>query len=268
MACYRQSIEISQELGDIWRVLSARHNLGIEMDIAGQWEAASREHRWALDLAERLGSRKHRAQITLSLGILETKRGNYELAGELLATSVEMARELGLQDHVVAAQSSLAQLRLRQEQVAAAGELLAAAEALATELEARDQLPEIWRGRAEVALAAGRTDEALEIIEQIQRSGARLGLDLELGMSQRVLGQILSARGEDARSAFEESLSLLRSQDPYEAARTEHRWALALLGRGDRAGAEALLVSARAAFLKLGAGRDLGEVEAVLGRMP
>ncbi len=265
IAYYQQAIEISQELGDILRVLSARHNLGIEMDIAGQWEAASQEHRWALDLAEKLGSRKHRAQITLSLGILETKRGNYGLAGELLATSVAKARELGLQDHVVAGQSSLAQLKLRQNQVAAAAELLVAAESLATELEARDQLPEIWRGRAEVALAAGRMDEALEIIKQSINLAPDLDLDWELGMSQRVLGQILSARGKDPRNAFEESLSLLRDQDPYEAARTEHQWALALLGRGDRAGAKELLVSARAAFLKLGAGRDLAEVEATLG---
>lgn len=268
VACYRQSIAISEQLGDFWRVLSAQHNLGIEMDIAGEWGAASREHRWALDLAERLGSRKHRAQITLSLGILETKRGNYETAGEILTTSMEMARELGLQDVVVAARSSLAQLRIRQDQIAVADELLASAEALAAELEAQDQLPEIWRGRAEVTLAGGRLDDALEIIRQSCDLARNVGLDLELGMSQRVLGRVLSARGEDARSAFEESLSLLRSQDPYEAARTEHQWARALLGRGDRPGAETLLVSARAAFLKLGAGRDLGEVEAILGRMP
>lgn len=265
MACYRQSIGISEQLGDFWRVLSARHNLGIEMDIAGEWEAASREYRWALDLAERLGSRKHRAQITLSLGILETKRGNYETAGEMLTTSVEMARDLGLQDVVVAACSSLAQLRLRQDRIAAADELLAAAETLAAELEAQDQLPEIRRGRAEVALAAGRPDEALEIIKQSSDLAREIGLDLELGMSQRVLGQVLSAREEDARGAFEESLALLRSQDPYEAARTEHQWALTLLGRGDRAEASELLATARAAFLKLGAGRDLGEVEAILG---
>ena len=99
-----------------------------------------------------------------------------------------------------------------------------------------------------------------------------LGMELEEGMSQRILGQALLANEQPkpALSALERSLSLLADQDPYEAARTKIQWGQVLVsglevpcsssGQGT-----AMLQEAREAFEKLGAKRDLATVNGLLG---
>jgi hypothetical protein len=90
-----------------------------------------------------------------------------------------------------------------------------------------------------------------------------LGLDLEQGMSLRVLGQasLVNGQPKPAMDAFEKSHAILSDLDPYEAARTKTQWGLALVSGGDVERGTSLLEEARAAFATLGARRDLAAVE-------
>ncbi len=264
---YRQALDIAQRTGDQWRAVSVRHDLGIEMEIAGDWPAAVTEYQEALALAERLGSRTPQTGLTLALGIVNTKLGDYEKAGTCLRNSVEMARTYALGRHLVAALSSLADLRLRQGEPEAAATLLAEAETRAGEMDAGDQLAEIHRNWALVWLARGDVAAAHAEVERSLEWARKLELDLEEGMTLRVQGQALSTDGQSAEveKAFERSLGLLSGRDPYEAARTQVQWGLALLSSGCTDRGKTMLQEARSAFRQLGALRDVAAVDEVLG---
>jgi hypothetical protein len=64
---------------------------------------------------------------------------------------------------------------------------------------------------------------ALDDIEPSAKLAQELGMDLEVGMSLRVQGQILlvDGQGEATLAAREQSLGILDGQDPNEAARTK-----------------------------------------------
>jgi len=264
--CWQQAREISEQLGDYWRVASARHCLAIQMEIAGHWSQASAEYQAALELAKRLGSLTLQVGLSLSLGIIETKQGRDEAATAHLRECQSIAREHVLRYHLVFAMASLADLYWRQGEVVAAEPLLVEAERLALEMSSREQLPEIYRGWAQVRLAQGQIDRAREDAERSVKLAHELGLENEEGMSLRILGQTLLACGrqESALTAFEQSLSILAGRDPYEAARTQTQWGLALRAKGDVPRGIALLQAARATLEKLGARRDLAAVDAFL----
>ena len=264
--CWQQAREISEQLGDYWRVASARHCLAIQMEIAGHWSQASAEYQAALELAKRLGSLTLQVGLSLSLGIIETKQGRDEAATAHLRECQSIAREHILRYHLVFAMASLADLYWRQGEVVAAEPLLVEAERLALEMSSREQLPEIYRGWAQVRLAQGQIDRAREDAERSVKLAHELGLENEEGMSLRILGQTLLACGrqESALTAFEQSLSILAGRDPYEAARTQTQWGLALRAKGDVPRGIALLQAARATLEKLGARRDLAAVDAFL----
>jgi hypothetical protein len=91
-------------------------------------------------------------------------------------------------------------------------------------------------------------------------------MPLEEGLGLRALGCALlaNAQTDAALDAFAQSLALLEDKDPYEAARTQHQWALALHATEDMDESASLLESARTKFKRLGAQRDLAAVDEVL----
>ena len=83
------------------------------------------------------------------------------------------------------------------------------------------------------------------------------------GIGLRVQGQAQWAnhqRGE-ALDSFEKSLAILADRDPYESARTKVEWAKCLRSEGNVEQSIALLQQAKSAFEKLGAQRDLADLD-------
>ena len=78
-------------------------------------------------------------------------------------------------------------------------------------------------------------------------------------------GQIFAAAGrrKAAFTAYEQSLALLATIDPFEAARTQVAWARDLLTAGRAAQAAERLDAAQPVFETLGAKRDLDEIQAI-----
>ncbi|MGE5603502.1 MAG: tetratricopeptide repeat protein [Nitrososphaerales archaeon] len=266
LACYREALEISRQLHDPWQTVVVRGNLAIEMEIAGDWQGAAAKYQAALALAEELCSRTHELDLQLNLGFLATRQGEDAVALAHLTHCRSLADRASLRLHLVYADTGLADLYIRQGKPEAAGPLLAEAETLAREIDARDRLPEIGFLRALWRLAAGENDAAVIEVEAAAQLAHELEMPTEEGISLRVCGQALRAAGRmsEARSAFDRSLSLLADCNPYEAARTRALWGSALAAAGDVQKGSQLLQEARAVFAKLGARRDLAEVEAIL----
>jgi tetratricopeptide (TPR) repeat protein len=227
--------------------------------LAGDWPDALEAYQEGLALAERLGSRNRPIPFMVNIGILYTRQGRFDPAEALLDRSLALARQAGLHHFEPICLLHLADLHLRRNRVAAAGPLLEQAETLAIETETRYQLPEIWRLLALVRLADKQPDPALDYARRSVELARDLGMGLEEGVSQRILGQVLLAtkQVEPARLALEASLALLEEQDPYELAQTK-----LVLGE-----AEALqlnnsrrikwLAEARATLERLGVDQDM-----------
>ena len=124
-------------------------------------------------------------------------------------------------------------------------------------------LPETYTIQAQLALAEGDPAGAQQCAEQAIAVAAGLGQAVDEGKAWRVKGQALAAAGQmtDALAAFERSLALLAGQDPYETARTQAQWGLALLSSGCTDRGKTMIQEARAVFQQLGALRDVAAVD-------
>ena len=105
--------------------------------------------------------------------------------------------------------------------------------------------------------AAGDTESAREAADRVEREAARLGTPYMRGRARHVRAQVLSSAGDHdgARQAAEDAADLFAAGSaPYEAAQARKLLseALKLLGRNERAAAEA--AAARAALTLLGVG--------------
>lgn len=260
-AYYQEALTMAEELGDRWRVTSARHNTGVELEINGDWEAAVGEYQAALATADQLGSARHQATVISSLGILRMKRGEYAESEAHLTRGLAVAEAASLRAYQVGALASRADLYLRQERMDEAGALLAQAREMAEEIEGRDQLPEIFRLIALLQVTEGDARQALLTIERSLALAREMDIQPEVGEGLRVKGQALAALGdESAMTCFAESAAVLKDYDPYEAARTQATWGHALLAGAEAERGRALLREAKVEFERLGASRDAAAI--------
>lgn len=263
----QQALEITQQMNDYFGMLVLQSNLAIEKEIAGDWEEAAIDHQQALALAEKLGGVAEQVAIESNLGLLYTNRGDIELAMTRLGHALELARAHNLNEQLVHILSNLADLHLRQEEPETAKPLLVEAERVALELNSKYQLPEVYRGWARLQLANGQPGAAMKNAERSVNLARELGLQLEEGISLRILGLAMLADNqiELAVAALEDSLSLLADQDPYEAARTKMEWGRYLNSDTSTDRGRTLLQQAQVTFRELGARRDLTAVDEILG---
>ena len=262
-----QALELSRQLLDFYGLSSILGNIAIDKEVSGDWTGADADYQEALRLAEQLGSLFEQAHIHNLLGTLRLHQGDDASAEIHLVAGVNLFRQIANPEYLAATLPVLAQLRLRRQEWEAARTVLAEAEALATEGGWDYILPETYTTQAELALAEGNPAGAQQHAEQAIAVAGGLGQAVDEGKGWRVKGQALAAAGQMPRAlaAFERSLALLTGQDPYETARTQVQWGLALLASGCTDRGRAMLQEARAVFRQLGALRDVAAVDEVLG---
>ena len=239
--------------------LVAEMNLGVYAFTYGDWDGAVDKFTTANLLAARVGSGAQRTELAINLGYLLLRRGDDAEAGMQLQAALALARQNHLTRHEIAGLINLAEWQQRRGELEKAQELVAAAQQLALTTHISGYLPEIYRRRAQIGLAAGDAAGALNAIAQSLTEAA--DMPLERGISLRVQGRALVASGDlgAAAEAFAHSLELLTGADPYEAARTQLAWARLRLASGDEQGAQILFDAAAQTFARLGAQRDLEE---------
>ena len=259
----QQALGHAQRINDVWAMIEVWLDLGIELDIAGRWAEALAQYRNALEQAERLGSLHQQARSLLGLGNTYVKQGDFEFARSNLSRCVSLARSQDWKSLVIYAGNSLANLHLSQAEIEVAEGWLTEADELAQVTGVREQLPETYRYWALVRLAQRRPQEALAYAKQSLDLAYEFESAADKGIGLRVQGQAQWAnhqRGE-ALDSFEKSLAILADRDPYESARTKVEWAKCLRAERNVEQSTALLQQAKSAFEKLGAQRDLADLD-------
>jgi tetratricopeptide (TPR) repeat protein len=257
-----QSLAVSRQLQDHYRSILTLGNLCVFKFIAGDWPGALADSQQALALAEQLGSSLERTRLNVNLGVMYTKMGRFDAARQHLETSRRLAVAFNLREYQVLSLSSLADIAIRRQDALHAAGLLQEAEGLVQTMEAEWQLPEIHRLWGETKLLQGEAAAAFDHAQRAVEIAQRLGMALEEGTSQRVMGQARLACGEHelADQAFDRSLTLLDHTDNYEAARTRLVWGRAQVEAGRVEQGRALLAQARTVFEQLGAEAELRTV--------
>jgi tetratricopeptide (TPR) repeat protein len=252
---------MSEQLHDSLRMVVALGNLALFDDVAGQWQAASASYLRAIELSARLGATTQCVRHTQNLGLLSINIGDDKAAFASLTNALELARANNLREYELVCQFGLADLHLRRDEIDAAVPLLEKVEQLAVITGSRNRQQEVYRYWAYIHLMRGDAVEGLATVERALALGREIGDLYDEGLSLRIQGLALLALGRpgDAHVAFERSLMLL-ADDPYESARTQVHWGLALRDSGDAGRGTAMLHEARANFAYLGARRDLAEV--------
>jgi ATP/maltotriose-dependent transcriptional regulator MalT len=264
----RQALELCRRVNNYCEMLGSLMNLAIDKYYYGDWVGAAGDLKQALDLAVRLGNVVEQIRIRNNLGTLQTGLGDHDSALRTVSQAIDAARRWALPHELVWLLYTLAELYIQRRDWEAAQSAALEAKKLSTTLGVRWVLPQIYAVLAQVHLALGSLETALGYAEQSAHLARELEMRIEEGVGQRVLGQSLLAQGRaaEAMQAFEGSLTLLQGETPYEAARTEVQWGLALLRGDEREAGERRLERARATFERLGARHDLAVVEAVVRR--
>jgi tetratricopeptide (TPR) repeat protein len=163
---------------------------------------------------------------------------------------------------------SWAASRARQYDAAAA--YVAKAQAMAQELGKRlihaDALAAV---DAEIALGAGRVQEAITLAGQAVDIAQEMGAIGGEGLARRTWGQALAAletpRWDEAELQLARSLRLLEEgQSRLEAARTHVAWGVVCRNRGDLAGARAHWEQATAQWERSGLTHELARTRALI----
>lgn len=265
---YLQALRIYEQTHNHWGIIGVRQNIGIELEIAGEWDAAAQEYEHALEAAQTLGAIGEQIISKLTLGILHTNRGDFQQARDYLLSCLELAQSCNDHEDIICAQSSLADLYMRQNDIDSAEPLLRTAEALSYQFNIKSQLPEIYRGWAHIHLVRSQSYRAQDAARRALSTAEDLGSDIEKGVGLRVLGMTLAAAGQQssALAIFDQSLALLQQRDPYEAARTQVQWGCVLLTAKQDKLALPLLHKAQETFTHLGALVDAATVKSILQR--
>lgn len=248
----KRSLAISQPLGDVFCMLTAIGNSGVDKFLAGDTAGAIAALQEALGLAEKLGSLRDQARLHGNLGVAYVRTGEDDLAFEALSHGVELGQQSNALEYVISAQLGWAELHLRRGELDHSESALKEAETWSQSMEALDQMIEVsWR-RAELALARNDLTVAHRYAQQALVTAKRLKAPADEAFCLKVLGQVFWASGDHdaAVTAFASSLALLdglRSY-PFDAACTKMAWGSALLSGSNPDDGRALLQEARQVF--------------------
>lgn len=244
------------------------NNLGINLILLGQWDAAQEALDRALSIAlECDENAKEIPMILDSLGDLCLLRGDLEQAGDYLERAVAMATEHGNKWYACQALRTLARCRLMLNENAAAVATAKQARELAERIGDRQATYELQLLLAEAALNAGDLEaceaELSPVVEHTADSAADLGL---AGEAQRLLGLLAMTRSDSALATqhFGRCASIFDLVgDRYRGGRAHFDLGRAHAGAQPEQAAEHLTRAVNI-FRELGARLDLERAEAAL----
>jgi tetratricopeptide (TPR) repeat protein len=266
-----RAMVLREQLGYTWGVAASLSNLGILAQLAGQWSKAWSFFERSLALRQEIGDIEGVANAHNNLGTLARDQGKLDLARHHLRASLDIAIPFQLGVYVIHANLGLAEVLLWE------GDLDAARRAFTTSLHetealgAKDALAELLQIEAQILAAEGASAQARDHAERSAQLAAEIGIRTLEASAWRVAAEIvlqngdLEAAGQALRKA-QEILSTLT--DELLNGRT-----VVLAGRiasqaGQHAQAEQELRHAQEIFTRLGASRDLAQVQEALSRVP
>ena len=222
--------------------------------LRGAWREAEEDARRACDELERIGAHRNAGAGFIELGEIRLRLGDIDGAERAFCTAHEMGRD---------PQPGLALVRLAQGRIDEAA--AAIAEALDESPDDRLTRARLLPAQVEIALVVGDVETAARAGEQLGEIAADFGTDGLRAQAAFAAGSVAIARG-DARSAAASAREAIRRwqaiEFPYEVDRARVLLSDALAADGDDAAAGLERQAARAAFVRLGAARDIAALAA------
>jgi DNA-binding CsgD family transcriptional regulator len=249
------------------------HRLSLLEHGAGDWGAAERHAREALDEARYAGERSWERFGLHALATVEAFRGDVDAATRSIDRLLEIAAEIGESTYVVGSRELLGFLALSQGDPLEAERQLSPAHARLHEMGVEEPrrfpfLPD----EIEALIQLGRLDDAERWIDWLEARGAAAARGWARGSAARCRALLLEAVGEDAEDSFASALRELEREGPFERARTLLAHGAWLRRRRHNAAARTALLDAETTFVELGAqlwlARTREEQSQIGGRPP
>ncbi len=266
-----RAMVLREQLGYTWGVAASLSNLGILAQMSGQWSKAWSFFERSLAIRQEIGDVEGIANAHNNLGTLAQDQGQSELAEQHLQASLEIAIPFELGVYVIHANMTLAKVLLWRGEIESARSALATSTHEADLLGAKNALAENTQVLAQILMAEGDWPEAKE------QAGRAVTLAVEIGMpaleaaAWRTVAEIELHLGDlgAARKALTRAQELLDTLT--DELRTGRAAALAgriSLAEGQVDQAKEDLQGARDILGRLGAGRDLKQVQETIRRLP
>ncbi len=258
----QQGMEICRRRNYHLHMLGLQSNLGVYKELAGDWDGAVTDYLGALSIAQELGSVINQIQLHNNLGILYTNRGDDGHAVTHLAQAITIAKSHNLIRHLSFVLCSMAELRVRQQNLLDIEELLSEAETINQTIGDQAQMIEILSLRAQACLLKQQEHEALIYIQKALQLATDIGIELEAGKAYRVYAKILQTENkiDKAIEMIGKSIALL-SDEIYEVACSKLRFSQLLSLSGQKERSQSVLQEAQQTLRKVGAKRELAEIE-------
>lgn len=231
LRCVERSLEIYTHLNYTWGMAIALTNMGVLNFSLENWTMAKANFERADQLRVQYGYILERPTNLRNLGELLICQGEFERARRVLEISQGIGRRLGLPLAWGYAEIGLARLAAVQSDWDGLERHLRAAQgALAADLEGRtDRSAQLCQLQAQLALARGESEAALEAVQRGLRIAQSGGFSQEEIDLLRTWGMVLAQRGERPAAIDQLTASLRKA----EAVEDRYRQGLALLQLGE-----------------------------------
>ena len=254
----REALEISMAHGDAPQESVARANLGVLAFYAGRWAEAVEWLTTSSRVAIEAGNDFGAAETDLTYADILIHQGRLEEAEDVLRKASRVLRASGIEGYAAHAQMLQSRIHLAREELATAEELAAGAVAEYTAMGSAVDALEASLVRADVAIADGRPEDALAIVDTAHQAAPDEAAALEArSQVTRSRALLLVGRLEEAGAAISAGLAAARDQDlPFEEAlllRTRSQWRARIDGQGSVEVAQADEAEASRLLADLGA---------------
>ena len=209
------ALHIFEQLGDLSGQAHALNNLASRRFVEGRWPDALPMFARAAEAFRRVGDATHAANATYNRAEVLVRQGRSEEAWPLLQETLRVASAVGDEELVALVLKEQGRARSRAGDIDEGLELLSQARTRLVDLGEPHEVVDADIAAAEAHLLAGRTQQALAMIEQALSEAASLRAITLLPAAHRVQAGALFASGfsAPARTAVAEGLRHSSSPD-------------------------------------------------------
>jgi tetratricopeptide (TPR) repeat protein len=262
----QQSLQLYEELGDLFGQSQAHTNLALTYYHQDSWDLSARHHISAMDIAKQIGYAEGQARAASNLGGIYLVQGKADAALEQYRVALDIVERLGMVYGVALMHNNLGAVCLQGAEWDEAVGHLEQSLALFEDIGSEEFLAELFRYRAEAALGQGLTSQALDRAERSLNYAQTHSMRLEEGITWRVLGRVHRERGElkQAEEALTQALEIAQeAHKRHEIALTQLELARLRIEQGEEKVGGELARQAAQVLGELGARLDLEDAESL-----
>jgi predicted ATPase/DNA-binding SARP family transcriptional activator len=204
---YLAGLSLAKEMGNLsWKGI-IYNNLGVLYKDRGEWDKALSFLERSLRIREQYQDRRGMASALDNLGVTFLSQGQLEKARQYLERSFEVCKQIGAKDILPLIQTDLGMAYFRHGDRTRAEDLVNAALRLADEQSSRLSIGTSKRTLGQFRLAAGKLDEAGELLQESKAVFEQLQSTYQLAQTLQSLGICQARRAVPASPEARRDLS-------------------------------------------------------------